>query len=262
MALLNKLQEGDYLKLSYFDLLSPGPVYIQDTGGIISPTLKDISFIGIQTYQYYLGILSMSAQSFFEMSDLKEQYDMLPEEEKSKINIFELLTGSNQMVSLLEKIFNFFMADTVIYSPTDKYFIVKKDKDIVGTINRKNYNNVCNLIYQRNYIKYQSEDVNNIKSKKAAEIMKKIQKGKSNRRHSEPDKNFELGNVISAVASKSNSLNILNIWNLTVYQVWDCFARLSNNIIYDIQSMSVAAWGDKDNRFDAGAWFKTIDNDK
>ena len=73
-----------------------------------------------------------------------------------------------------------------------------------------------------------------------------------------PDKNMELGNIISAVANKSHSLHIMNIWDLTIFQLWDCFSRLSNNSIYDIQSMSVAAWGDKDNHFDPTAWFQTI----
>ena len=50
----------------------------------------------------------------------------------------------------------------------------------------------------------------------------------------------------------------MNIWDLTIFQLWDCFSRLSNNSIYDIQSMSVAAWGDKDNHFDPTAWFQTI----
>lgn len=250
------------MKLNYFDLLSPCPVYVQDVGGIISPTLRDISSIGIHTYQYYLGILSMTVQSFFEMAGMKEQYENLPADEKSKINIFDLLTDDKHTILLLEKIFNFFMSDTAVYSPADNCFIIKKGEDIVGTINRQKYNNVCNIIHQRNYIKYQSEDVSEIKNKKAAEIMKKIQQGRKNKRQSASDKNFELGNIISAVACKSNSLNIINIWELTVFQVWDCFARLSNNIIYNIQSMSVAAWGDKDNHFDAGAWFKTIDNNK
>lgn len=91
--------------------------------------------------------------------------------------------------------------------------------------------------------------------------MKKLQKGRAEKaRQSKADKNMELGNIISAIAAKSQSLNILNIWDLTVYQVWDCFWRLSNNSIYNIQSMSVAAWGNKDNHFDAAAWFKRIDN--
>lgn len=90
--------------------------------------------------------------------------------------------------------------------------------------------------------------------------MKKIQKGRTEKSNTKTiDNNMELGNIISAVANKSHSLNILTIWDLTVFQLLDCFSRLSNNSIYDIQSMSVAAWGNKDNYFDATAWFKRID---
>lgn len=90
--------------------------------------------------------------------------------------------------------------------------------------------------------------------------MKKLKKGRAEKsKQTSVDQKMELGNIISAVANKSQSLNIINIWDLTVYQVWDCFSRLSNNSIYDIQSMSVAAWGNKDNFFDATTWFKRID---
>ena len=90
--------------------------------------------------------------------------------------------------------------------------------------------------------------------------MKKLQKGREEKaKNTKVDKNMELGNIVSAVANKSHSLNIANIWNLTVYQVWDCFARLSTNNIFDIQCMSVAAWGNSSNTFDATTWFKTID---
>lgn len=92
--------------------------------------------------------------------------------------------------------------------------------------------------------------------------MEKLKKGREEKaKQTKADKNMELGNIISAIANKSQSLNILNIWDLTIFQLWDCFSRLSNNNMYDIQSMSVAAWGDKDNHFDATAWFKRIDND-
>ena len=96
--------------------------------------------------------------------------------------------------------------------------------------------------------------------KKALEIMNKLQMGRAKKaKQVKSDDNLELGNILSAVANKSQSLNIVNIWDLTVYQLWDCFFRLSNNNIYNIQSMSVAAWGDKDNHFDSTAWFKRMD---
>ena len=68
---------------------------------------------------------------------------------------------------------------------------------------------------------------------------------------------MELGNIISAVANFHPSLNEYNIWNLTVYQLWDSFYKLINNNIYTIQSTSVAVWGDKDKQFNINEWYKT-----
>ena len=49
-----------------------------------------------------------------------------------------------------------------------------------------------------------------------------------------------------------------NIYDLTIYQLWDSYIRLINNNIYDIQSTNMAVWGNKD--FDISSWTKKIDN--
>lgn len=249
------------MKLSYFELLSPDPVYVQNVGSIISPKLKDLSSIGINTYQYYLTVLLMDLKTYFIMLGQEEQYERLTEEEQSQINIFELLLSNEQSASLLQKVLNFFIAEDVILSLENRCFLVQKNKETIGVITKETYPFICDFICQRNCIKSnQKEDLSKIKSKKALEIVKKLQKGRSKRaKQTKADKNMELGNIISAVANKSQSLNIINIWDLTIYQVWDCFIRLSNNSMYQIQSMSVAAWGNKDNHFDATAWFKSLD---
>lgn len=249
------------MKLSYFELLSPDPVYVQNVGSIISPKLKDLSSIGINTYQYYLTVLLMDLKTYFIMLGQEEQYERLTEEEKLQINIFELLLSNEQSASLLQKVLNFFIAEDVILSLENRCFLVQKNKETIGVITQETYPFICDFICQRNCIKSnQKEDLSKIKSKKALEIVKKLQKGRSERaKQTKADKNMELGNIISAVANKSQSLNIINIWDLTIYQVWDCFIRLSNNSMYQIQSMSVAAWGNKDNHFDATAWFKSLD---
>lgn len=250
------------MKLDYFDLLSPSPIYIPKVGGIISPKLKDISSIGgINTYQYYLTILMMDLKTYFTMIGQQEQFELLTDEEKSQMNIFDFLTINDDSINLLQAILNFFIKEDVVYSAEHKMFLVQKDNESIGIISKEIYPQVCDVICQRNCIKpNQEEDLSKVKSKKALEIMKKLQKGRAKKAtHKKADKNMELGNIISAVANKSQSLNILNIWDLTVYQIWDCFSRLSDNSIYNIQSMSVAAWGNKDNYFDVTAWFKRID---
>lgn len=176
-------------------------------------------------------------------------------------NLFEMLISNEDSAAMLETVLNFFIREDVTYSPQNNCFLVSENGTATGVITKEFFPHICDLICQRNYIKSnQKEDLSKIKNKKALDIMKKLQKGrKSAAKQSKEDKNMELGNIISAVANKSQSLNILNIWDLTVFQLWDCFARLSNNSIYEIQSMSVAAWGNKDNTFDATAWFKRID---
>lgn len=205
----------------------------------------------------------MDLKSYLSLIGQEKQYDLLSDTEKLQFDIFKLLASSKRTRDLLQDILNFFIKEDVIYSHNLNGFLIQMENKDIGIITKEIYPSICDLICQRNCIKSnQEEDLSKVKNKKALEIMKKLQKGRIEKaKQSNADKNMELGNIISAIANKSYSLNILNIWDLTIYQVWDCFQRLSNNNIYNIQSMSVAAWGDKDNRFDAAAWFKTIETD-
>lgn len=249
------------MKLNYFDLLSPNPIHIQEVGGIISPKLKDISSIGIDTYKYYLNILLMDLKTYFTIIGQQAQFETLSEEDKNQMNIFDLFTTNSDSINLLQTILNFFVEEDVVYSIEDKVFLVQKNGETIGSVSKETYPKICDVICQRNCINFnQEEDLSKVKSKKAIEILKKIKKGKAKKEKKlKADKNMELGNIISAVANKSQSLNIINIWDLTIFQIWDCFTRLNNNNIYDIQSMRVATWGNKDNYFDATAWFKRIE---
>lgn len=248
------------MKLNYFDLLSPAPVYIPKVGGIISPTLKEISSIGINTYQYYLSVMNMDLKSYFTMMNCPDLYEAFSNEEKSRLNLFDLLIRNEQSALLLKDVLNFFIKETVVCTPVNRCFTVMDNEKIIGTITKEVYPQVCDLICQRNCIKFiRNEDMSRVKSKKAMEIMKKLQKGRAEKvKLNSEYNNTELGNIISAVAGKSHSINLLNIWDLTVFQIRDYFSRLSSNNIYDIQSLSFAIWGNKNNNFDVAAWFKRI----
>lgn len=248
------------MKLDYLDLLSPKPVHMENVGGILSPKLQDIVSIGYDAYQFYLELLLMDLEKYLSMIGNTKDYGSLSDEEKSDLDMFDFWTANEQSASLLEKVLNFFIEEEVVYSGQNRCFLIQNEHGKVGAITRDSYPQVRDTICQRVCIRPgQEEDFSRIKNKKALEIAKKLQKGRSQKKKQEKaDKNMELGNIISAVANRSPSLNILNIWNLTVYQLWDCFSRISNNNIYDIQASAVAAWGNKDNHFDAAAWFKSI----
>ena len=92
-------------------------------------------------------------------------------------------------------------------------------------------------------------------------ILKKLKKGQTEQnKKNQLDKKVELSNVISALSAYHNNLNMVNIWDLTVFQLYDQFKRLQNNSIFNMNSMSVSVWGDKDNKFDATRWYQLMDN--
>ena len=245
------------MKPDYLDLLSPEPIRMENVGGILSPKLRDIASIGYGTYHFYLELLLMDLEKYFSMIGHAEDYGRLSDEEKSELDMFDFWTANEQSADLLKKVLNFFIKEEVVYSGQDRCFLIQNGNGNIGVITRDSYPQVRDIICQRVCIRPgQEEDLSKVKNKKALEIAKKLQKGRSQKKKQEKaDKNMELGNIISAVANRSPSLNILNIWNLTVYQLWDCFSRISNNNIYDIQARGVAAWGNKDNHFDATAWY-------
>ena len=225
-------------------------------------------------YQYYLNILLMDLKMFFTMINRPDDYEMLTDDDKLNMNIFDLLTHDVQSALLLQDALNFFIKEDVKYSVEHKEYAVMgnvqvKEQDamvekyaVIGVISKDNYHDVASVICQRNNIKTKDiGDSTKTKSKKALAIMQKLKSGREKMAKTvKADKNMELGNIISAVANKSPSLNIINIWDLTIFQLWDCFGRLSNNNIYDINAASVSAWGDKDNKFDFGGWYKKIND--
>lgn len=205
----------------------------------------------------------MDVKTCLSILGLEKDFEALPEEKKAGLNSFDLLLTDASLCALLTDILNFFMKEDVIYSPEYRCFVVKEGNEITGSITNEQYPQICDVICQRNNIKSNlKKNPSEVKSKKASEILKKLQKGRAKKEeHKKADDTMDLGNIISAVAGKSHSLNLINIWDLTIFQLWDCFARLSSNSIYDIQSMSVAAWGNKDHSFDAAAWFQRIYTD-
>ena len=242
-------------------------------GGILCPKLQDIADIGgEEVYNYYLHILLLDAQKLYAMRNQSEIYEAMSDDVKQQIDIYDVLTENEQDAKVLQTALSFFFKEDIEYSPEYRAFAVKgnamvKEGDelvekyvTIGVISKENYHEVVDEICQRNNIKTKDiADPSTVKNKKALAILKKLKKGREEMaKVSKTDKNMELGNIISAVANRSQSLNITNIWDLTVFQLWDSFARLTNNNVYDINAASVSAWGDKDKKFDFNGWYKKL----
>lgn len=122
--------------------------------------------------------------------------------------------------------------------------VYEKETDTpTGAITPQLLPEIESIILQLNAVSKDAMDTSNAKNKAAAKIIEKLNKRKKgNEKKAKSDPKLELPNIISAVAAYHSSINILNIWDLTVYQVYDLFARMQQNTIFDVLKMSVAAW--------------------
>ncbi len=274
------------MKLDYFTLLSPSPVYLNGIGSIKSPTLNEISKLTYNLYQYYISVLLLDIDSYYKnlekndysylnnFSDeeriiilkIKNEYDFLEKDKKKQFSFYNILVFDKHIINTLINAFNFFFEDEVIYNENERVFLLmnglKNDSNenvVTGIIHEGNYELVIDLILQRINIEKPKDEIKNGKPKNkiAEKIMKKIESAAKIQKKKE-DKKLELGNIISSVASHSKSLNIVNIWDATVFQIYDQFTRNRLDDSYSMNSRSVSVWGDKDKKFNDTLWFSTI----
>ena len=91
-------------------------------------------------------------------------------------------------------------------------------------------------------------------ARKLYEKMLKAQK--KERENKKADINMSLPNIISSVSNVHPSINPLNVWDLTVFQLLDSFNRLQVNSMFKIDCTRVSVWGDEKKTFDAALWYK------
>ena len=275
------------IKLDYFTLLSPDPIFINGVGNIKSPTLRDISKLEYKcnTYNFYVNLFLLTIDNYFEefenenslmshypqelktkMLSLKSEYDSLSEEGKKNITFFNFLVNDDVLKLRVVDALNFFIVENVVFNEEHNMFVTydkKLDDDdsskIIGTIYSQNYADVIDIILQRLNIKNDkaNEEKLKVKNKIAEKLLAKMKKASSQQKK-QSDKKMTLANLISALSSHHENLNIVNIWDITVYQLYDQFNRTRLNDSYNILSTGVSVFGDKENKFDEMMWLSLI----
>ncbi len=242
--------------LSYFELLCPEPIPVEGVGHAHSPTLREIARLGYGRYGQYLGLLATELDSFLQMTNLTAVYNNLPENEKASVSLYDLLLVNQKTRELLESLFSFFFAESATFDQAASAFVLRagSSDEAAGTIDRDNFDKVRTMLLQLNYV--QTTAPGTAKNARAQKILDKIQKAKERQTSvKHKDQDFSLGNMISSLAAQHNSLHILNIWDLTVYQLYDQFFRQNNKNQMDIHALNYAVWGGE---FDPAGWFKAL----
>ena len=246
--------------ISYEDLLSGDLVYVEHVGHLRSPKLREMrptEGVGWSLYRTYL----------FYMKQGKEDLEHLLQAEFPDFTVYDIITSLEALRSLVQDALTFFMSECVMWDAENAVFVSIRilpdgNEEIVGVINRENFDDVRARILTLNYISLKDADVNTkFASPEAEEAWNRIQKyiQESQKKQAEQeDETVSFGNLLSKLCAIHPSYNYLNVFELTIFQFYDAFFQCSYLRQTGFVESCVSNHGSE--RFDYEDWLKPVKN--
>lgn len=250
------------MKFEYGDLISGDSIPVKGIAHFRSPRLRELKpteGIGDWTYNFYLNILLWVKSDFVRFLRMigGKSYRLL--DENQKLETFDVATFADSTCGLLREAMAFFIDEDLIWDKGKHIYtcISRKTGEQVGQINRDNFEEVRDMMLQMNYIRVGgTKNPLRHSSKKAQILWEKAQEYLKDGKGRRPDKRMDIGNVISKLCAASNTYNLLNIYDLTVFQLYDQFFQLGYLRAAGLSERIYCNHGGKD--FQAEAWLEPI----
>lgn len=125
------------------------------------------------------------------------------------------------------------MVEDLVWDEKGRCYLVvnpENQQEIVGEINRDNFEDVRRLMLQFNFVGLDKDETPAAHSTdKAKELWEKTQgflKEQAEAEVKEDKPEYHLSNIISKICAIHPSYNLLNVYGLTVFQLYDSFFQL------------------------------------
>jgi len=228
-------------------------------------TINQIYEIGLNNYYMVVNILLQHIDNIKNMIKVKNEKDIknnrnLSIEEKEEINVANLCKSTldyiiktcfknppirDIIIDFLSRLFH----EPVVLQRTGCFCLGKNGERI---ITNRDYEEIKRVIKLQNCIKDQKKKSDKVIKFEArlAEMRKKYNK----------ENNNTIIEVISSISAKSNSINLLNICELTIYQLYDQLTRLNMIEGYEFNFESLLNGAKKEDIGETKHWSTRIDN--
>lgn len=253
------------MRFDYFDMLSGEPVYCQGVGHLRSPLLHELrptSGIGYRAYNLYLNLLSWDKEHLLKYDQLM-QFRGASKLNRDAFNVFDVATLLGQTRELCRGVLSFFMVEDLIWDENGRRYLAvnpENQQEIVGEINRDNFEEVRRLMLQFNFIGLDKDDTpaahSTDKSKELWEKTQDFLKEQAEAEVKEDKPEYHLSNIISKMCAIHPSYNLLNVYGLTVFQLYDSFFQLGYMRSADLSEKIFSNHGGETFRFED--WLKPI----
>lgn len=241
-------------------------VAIPGVCAIKQPRLSLLREVGLDVYSVYASIATMDPLDMvvesspnLKDSELDEALAMLPK------SMFDIFMPSGEMRGLwLQSLAFFIDGDLEPSQDLSELLVFNRDKEgsavLVGSITADNYPDVVDVI---NAMTSSGGSKRKVPDKFASDRVRQIwwrtefyhRKADRNKAKNK-DEGLTLASTIATVCAYSPSYNYVNIWELTVAQLYDIFSRLIVKAQIDAYAVKWGAWGE--GQFDISALYKPV----
>lgn len=252
------------MRFDYFDMLSGEPIHLQGVGHLRSPKLRELrptSGIGYRAYNMYLNLLSWDKEHLLQYDRLM-QYRGASKLNRDALNVFDVATLLGQTRELCRGVLSFFMLEELIWDEKKRRYVAinPETQEPVGEINRNNFEEIRRLMLQCNFIGLDKDDVPAAHSTdKSKELWEKTQgflKEQAESEVKEDKPEYHLSNIISKICAIHPSYNLLNIYDLTIFQLYDAFFQIGYMRSMDLSEKIFSNHGGDSFRYED--WLKPI----
>jgi len=240
--------------ISSFDSISARDIYLDGIGVIHQPRLEEIREMGFDNYRNCLALISVDMDSLVKIFKLPEG------EIPAELVPFDIFSINAKTMEILLNSLRPFFVSKLEFSEKHKTIVsisTNSEKQFLGKIDRENFSLVRNAIMEISGLEVKDDLNTKPKNEKTKKIMEQLSKGRAklaaSKRNKKEEERNSLWNIIGAVAACSSTYNLTNIWQLTVLQLYDQFARINNSFYLDIMATRWCAWGE--DKFDHDPWY-------
>ena len=192
------------------------PIKIENVGILYPLTLGEISDIGEMKYNKYI----------FSTNLKKENFGL----ENEEITPFELTFIYCRQDESFKEMFldalSYFFREKVYYHENGFFYLGTLEENKFIGINE--FDEILRVVKKQNFIndKEKVEEFNQPTSEKARELIEKLKYFRQKVKEKNQEKGLDLSDIISIVAAHSGNINIFNVWDLTVFQLYTLYIRL------------------------------------
>ena len=256
--------------MDYISLLSGKPVWIDGVGWMRSPKIKEIcgefdGGISYGKYATYLSILQLNKKTLSAYMEKIGLGSLIESIKEQTIPLFRVLMLMNDIRALLVETIRFFVIGDVSIEMEGEYprrlKITYQDKQ-TGLIDESNFDMVRHTLMTLNHLSAEVVERQKKQTKsKDGRTQKFFERAakyeQQNKKNKEVDK-FDLGNIVSKLCVYGSSYNLLTIYELTVFQLYDQFIQMCTMKGNNISEKIYCTWGGDSFKLDN--WLIPIQN--